>query len=407
MSPKPPCFAEFINSFSAKLGGFGDIRWETKKSTIMRIALLSTVYPLRGGIAQFNAALYRELEKTHDVRAFTFTRQYPSLLFPGETQYVTETDNADPIPSVEILDSINPISYFRTAQRIRDFKPDLLLTKFWMPFFAPSLGYVSGKLRKCGTKTITMLDNVIPHEPRIGDRQLLRYFLDRTDGFIAMSEIVKNDLLKLKPGAKYALTPHPVYAHFGEPVDSDEARQKLGIPGDKNVLLFFGFIRKYKGLDILIQALEDLPESYLLVVAGEMYGDFAEYKKFIDATGTAAKIKLFVRYIDDDEVPLFFSAADVAVLPYKSATQSGIAQIARHFHLPLIVTDAGGLAEMVEEGKTGLVVRTLDSRKIAERIAFYFDSDLKARFSSAIAGQSHKYTWVGFVEAILALYAQI
>lgn len=373
----------------------------------MRIAILSTFYPFRGGIAQFSASLYRELQKQHEVRAYTFTRQYPGILFPGQTQYVTEPDNADPVPATEVLDSINPISYRRTAKLIQEFKPELLLMKFWMPFFAPSLGYVAGKLRKSGAKAITILDNVIPHERRAGDTALLRYFLNRNNGFIAMSKTVQRDLIMLKPDARVVLTPHPAYGHFGKKVSCCMARKKLNIPEDKNVLLFFGFIRAYKGLDILIQALQYLSEDYLLLVAGEMYGDFAQYRRVIEATETASKIKLFVRYINDGEVPLFFSAADVAVLPYKSATQSGIAQIAFHFHLPLIATDVGGLAEAVEDGVTGLLAHSLESEALAAKIKYYFEKDLKNRFSQAVEKESHKYSWTAFVEKLLDLYNRL
>jgi len=203
------------------------------------------------------------------------------------------------------------------------------------------------------------------------------------------------------------LTPHPAYGHFGKNVSCDMARKKLGISEDKNIMLFFGFIRAYKGLDILIQALQYLTDDYLLLVAGEMYGDFEQYQQLIEATGTALKIKLFVRYINDNEVPLFFSAADVAVLPYKSATQSGIAQIASHFHLPLIATDVGGLAEAVEDGVTGLLVHSLESEALAAKIKYYFEKDLKNRFSKAVETESYKYSWTAFVEKLLDLYNRL
>jgi glycosyltransferase involved in cell wall biosynthesis len=373
----------------------------------MRIALLSTMHPLRGGIAQFNASLYRELEKKHEVRAYTFTRQYPGLLFPGQSQYVTESDKADPVPAIEILDSINPFSYAKTAATIRRFNPDLLVMKFWMPFFAPALGFVAGKLRKSGAKVISILDNAIPHERRFGDLLLLRYFLSRNDAFVVMSKIVQDDLLKLKPDAVSVLTPHPVYAHFGQLVDREKARQILEIPKNKHVLLFFGFIRPYKGLDLLIRAMANLSDDYLLLVAGEMYGDFKSYRQIIDETGTASKIKLLIRYNDDEEVALFFSAADVAVLPYKSATQSGSAQIASHFNLPLIVTNVGGLAETVEEGKTGLVVRRLAAGDLAGALQRFFENELSEKFSQAVADASQKYSWEVFVEKLFEVYDRL
>lgn len=372
----------------------------------MKIALLSTMYPFRGGIAQFNAALYRELEKAHQVQAYTFTRQYPGLLFPGHTQYVTAEDRADPIPTRPVLDSINPYSYWRTAGEIGVFGPHLLLTKFWMPFFAPSLGYVAGKLRRRGVRAISILDNVLPHERRPGDRLLAKYFLSRNDAFVVMSEAVERDLLALAPRARYVRVPHPAYCHFGAAPPRAEARRRLAIPENKNVLLFFGFIREYKGLNIAIQAMQFLSDAYLLVIAGEMYGDWQRYQALIEHCGVKHRIAPYIRYINDDEVPLFFGAADVAVLPYKSATQSGIGKLARHYALPQIVTRVGGLPEEVDHGKTGLVVRPNDPEALAAAIRSYFEHDMRPGFVAALH-QRREFGWPEFVDRILALYDQI
>lgn len=373
----------------------------------MKIAYLSTFYPFRGGIAQFNASLYRELEKYHDIRAFTFTRQYPHLLFPGATQYVAPADKVDEIPAQPILDSINPFSYRKAAALMRAYAPHLVLTKFWMPFFAPSLGYVAGKLRRRGATAIAIIDNLIPHEQRPGDMLLVRYFLQRYDGFVVMSKTVERDLLQLQPEARYTFKPHPLYDHFGATLPTDEARQKLGLPRDKKIILFFGFIRAYKGLDNLIRATAFLPDDYCVVIAGEMYGDFASYQTLIDETQTANRIKLFVRYIDDAEVPAFFSAADVCVLPYISATQSGIVQIAFNFNLPVIVTDVGGLAEMVENGETGLVVDSPTPQELATKIRFYFENKLEQNMRQAIAQKRGYFSWGGFAEAVMELYGKV
>ncbi len=373
----------------------------------MKIAYLSTFYPFRGGIAQFNASLYRELEKHHDIRAFTFTRQYPRLFFPGATQYVTPADKVDKIPAQPILDSINPFSYRKTAALMRSYAPDLVLTKFWMPFFAPSLGHVAGKLRRAGATAIAILDNLIPHEQRPGDLLFVTYFLRRYDGFLVMSKTVEHDLLRLRPEARYTLKPHPLYDHFGEALPTEEARQKLGLPRDKKIILFFGFIRAYKGLDNLIRAAAFLPDDYCVVIAGEMYGDFASYQALIEETQTANRIKLFVRYIDDAEVPAFFSAADVCVLPYKSATQSGIVQIAFNFNLPVIVTDVGGLAEMVENGETGLVVSLPTPQELAMKIRYYFENKLEQKMRPAIAQKRGYFSWAGFAEAVMELYGRV
>ncbi|MEK7727930.1 MAG: glycosyltransferase [candidate division KSB1 bacterium] len=393
----------------------------------MRIAYLSTFYPFRGGIAQFNASLFREFHKRHEAAAFTFTRQYPDLLFPGATQYVTPSDRVDQISAAQVLDTINPLSYFKTARVIQNFKPDLLVMKFWMPFFAPSLGTVAGRLRKHGTRVISILDNLIPHEKRPGDLALIRYFLRRNDGFIAMSKTVERDLKLFLPdvekrsadllfaagkrpalrNAQYVLKPHPIYDHFGEAIPSAEARAKLGLPHNKRIVLFFGFIRDYKGLDTLIRATAHLSDEYCVVIAGEMYGDFAKYEALIDEVQVRARCKLFIRYIDDAEVPTFFSAAEVCVLPYKSATQSGIVQIAFNFNLPVIATDVGGLAEMVEDNVTGLILRSHEPKALAGLIRKHFEERLRESFSRNIAQRRHALSWAGFAEAILGLYENL
>lgn len=371
----------------------------------MKIAYLSTFYPYRGGIAQFNASLYRKFaEKGHDVRAFTFRRQYPSILFPGQTQLVTENDQADPVPAGRVLDTINPLTYLSASRRIAAWKPDLLIMKFWMPFFAPSLGYVAGKLKRNGTTVISILDNVIPHEKRPGDMMLIRYFLKRNDAFIAMSHSVQKDLLLLNPGAEYRLKPHPLYDHYEPAIDKKEARRRLGLPADKKIILFFGFIRGYKGLDVLIGAMKSLPDDYHLVIAGEVYGSFDSYQKQVDTLQLSGRISCFTRYITDPEVPLFFSSADVCVLPYKSATQSGITQIAYHYHLPVIATDVGGLSEMIEHGATGMIIPEVTPGAVAEAIRTYYDHNYAPVFSAEIARRRDRFSWSGFADEIINLY---
>ncbi len=373
----------------------------------MKIALLSTLYPFRGGIAQFNAALFNEFKKKHTVKAYTFTRQYPNFLFPGQTQYVTESDNAEVIDSEEVLDSINPLSYFLTARKINLYRPRLLIAKFWMPFFAPSLGYVSHKLQRQGTKSIAIIDNLIPHERRIGDINLVKYFINRFDAFVVMSKEVERDLLRFSPNAKYVLHPHPIYDHFAKKVEKEKASNQLNLPQNKKIILFFGFIRKYKGLDILLRSMRHLSDDYLLLVAGEIYGSFDEYQKIIDEEEIAGKVSLHIRYINDDEVPLFFSAADVTVLPYKSATQSGIAQIAMHYELPLIVTQKGGLPEMIQHEKTGLILENEDAEELARLIDYYFQKNCKSKFAKEIAKQKERYSWPQFAQGLLTLYEQL
>ena len=372
----------------------------------MKIAYLSTFFPFRGGIAQFNAALYRHFEKEHDIKAYTFSRQYPDLLFPGKTQMVQEGDKPDQIPSVQILDTINPFSYISAAGKIKKYDPDLMLTKFWMPFFAPSLGWVARKIKK-RTVNIAILDNVIPHERRPGDIALTKFFLNQYHGFIVMSKQVESDLLELKPEAVYKYNPHPLYSHFGEITDQGTARKKLGLPDDKKILLFFGFIRGYKGLDVLIEAMKYLPDDYLCVVAGESYGDFSKYEEKIKENDAEDKIKLFVRYINDDEVPIFFSAADVCVQPYKSATQSGIAGISFHFDLPIIATDVGGLKEIIEPYNTGMIVKKPDPEMISDAIKDYFRNDRKAGFADNIRKFKEITSWENFADKILELNEEL
>lgn len=366
----------------------------------MKIAFLSTFYPFRGGIAQFNASMYRAFEKEHIVKAFTFTRQYPDFLFPGETQMVTAKDNADKIPSERVLDTLNPFTYLAAANKIKAFSPDILLMKYWMSYMAPSLGTVARKLKK-KSKVITILDNVIPHEKRFFDASFTKYFLKQNHGFVVMSDSVKNDLLKFVPDAKYISHPHPLYDHFGKKADTADAKAKLNIPSGKKVILFFGFIRDYKGLDLLIDAVAKLNDEYVLVIAGEVYGSFDKYAQQIEKLGINTKISLHVRYISDEEVPLFFSSADVCVLPYKSATQSGITSIAYHFDLPMIATDTGGLKESIHHNKTGLIVNSPDSDLIAEAIAHYFDQDLKSRFQDEIRLLKDKLSWSSLSNAII------
>jgi glycosyltransferase involved in cell wall biosynthesis len=372
----------------------------------VRIAFLSPFYPYRGGIAQPSALLYRELEKNHEVRAFTFTRQYPGILFPGSNQYVTANDKADKIAAERVLDTINPLSWFKTARRINTFKPELFITAFWMPFFAPSYGVVSKRVRK-KAKVISLLHNVIPHEKRLGDIALLRYFLKQNDGFGVMSESVRNDLLKLNPSAQYFFHGLPLYNHFGTSVEAVSAKKNLGIPLDKKVLLFFGFIRDYKGLDLLIEVISQLDDSYVLVIAGESYGSFDKYDKQIDALNVRQRIVKHVRYISDDEVPSFFSVADVCVLPYKSATQSGITSIAYHFNLPVIATDVGGLRETVSHQATGFIANEVSTLSLTFLIRNYFSQNLKEQFSKNIVQLKERLSWKHYADSLIDFYSKL
>lgn len=374
----------------------------------MKFAYLSTFHPFRGGIAQFNARLMRELlSQGHAVSPYTFTTQYPEKLFPGKTQMVTTEDIADPINAPRVVSSIGPLSWPSAANTIAQGKPDVLLMKYWMSFFGPSLGSVSGSLRKRGVKAITMLDNVIPHEKRFFDAAFTRYFLKRNDAFVAMSEKVKADLLSLRPDAKVILLPHPLYDHFGAPLPMAEARKKLGIQDDRKVSLFFGFIRDYKGLDLLIDAMAMLPADHVLIIAGEPYGDMAKYHEAIARQGLKDRVVDHIRYIADQEVPMFFSAVDAVVLPYKSATQSGITAIAYHFGTPVLATDVGGLKESVEHDRTGLIVPAPEAGAIAEAIAGFHASGRASSYRARIAELREELSWKRFADQLVTFASSL
>jgi glycosyltransferase involved in cell wall biosynthesis len=366
----------------------------------MRIAYLSTFYPYRGGIAQFNASLYRALEKEHQVKAFTFTRQYPEILFPGKTQMVENDETADKIPAERVLDSVNPLSYWQTGKKIKAFQPDLLIMKYWMSFLAPSLGTAAGFAGK-KTKVITVLDNVIPHEKKFFDNAFTKYFLNKNDGFIAMSDAVMHDLHLLKPNAQCIRMDHPLYDHFGEQMDRAKACTELNIDPSKKNLLFFGFIRDYKGLDLLIEAFNTLDNSYNLIIAGECYGSFDKYRDMINNSPLKENIHVFTDYIPDNKVPVFFGAADVCILPYKSATQSGITSIAYHFGVPIIATDVGGLKESITHESTGLIVPKPDKELLSESIKFYFVKSQQAKMKHDIIQLKERLSWSKFAEGII------
>ena len=367
----------------------------------MRIALLSCFYPFRGGISQFNASLYLELGKSHTVKAFNFTRQYPEFLFPGKTQYVTKDDDAVPIESDALLDTANPFTYGRTYRAIRDWEPDLVIISYWMSYFAPSLGYIARRLRK-RCKVISILHNVVPHEPRFFDAPLTRYFLSGCTGNVTLCDEVAEDLKRLSPKAPNITLFHPIYGHFGEKMPREEAEKALGLkPGMRN-LLFFGLIRDYKGLDILLDAFGKLDSGYQLIVAGEPYGSFVKYRNIIDRSPAKDRIRLFTRYIKDSEVKVFFSASDLAVLPYRSATQSGISAIAYHFEVPMVVTDVGGLRQSIGDCGTGLVAPKADADCVVREIRTYVsDANLKTLCVNSIKAEKDRLSWRTFSKRLL------
>ena len=373
----------------------------------MKIAILSCFYPYRGGISQFNACLYDELRKNHIVKAFNFKRQYPEFLFPGKTQYVTPDDEAVPVESESLLDTANPFSYISTYKTIKAWKPDVLIVRYWMSYFAPSLGYITRRMKK-HCKVISILDNVIPHEPRFFDTPLTKYFIKGSTGSVTLCEAVSKDLLEIDKDVPYTVIQHPLYSHFGKKKNREEAEAKLGLkPGMKNIL-FFGLIRTYKGLDILLEAFGRLPEDYQLIIAGEPYGSFEKYQDIIDRLPNKDKIFKNLKYIKDSEVTDYFSAADLAVLPYRSATQSGISSVSYHFEVPMIVTDVGGLKETIGDRGTGIVAAEGSPECICKEIIRYFsDPKIEEDCIRNIRMEKERLSWKTFATRLEEFIQQI
>ena len=373
----------------------------------MKIAILSCFYPYRGGISQFNACLYDELSRNHVVKAFNFSRQYPEFLFPGKTQYVTADDEAVPVESVSLLDTANPFSYISTYKAIRKWNPDVLIVRYWMSYFAPSLGYITRRMKK-HCKVISILDNVIPHEPRFFDTPLTRYFLTGSTGSVTLCEAVSEDLLKIKPEADFTVIQHPLYSHFGLKKDRQEAERELGLESGKKNILFFGLIRKYKGLDILLEAFGKLSEDYQLIIAGEPYGSFDPYQQIIDRLPGKDRIHASLKYIKDSEVSKYFSAADLAVLPYRSATQSGISSVSYHFEVPMIVTDVGGLKETIGDRGTGIVASEISPEAISKEILRFFGSEeIRRNCIENIRKEKERLSWKTFAEKLTDFIEQL
>jgi len=370
----------------------------------MKILILGTAYPLRGAMAQLNAILGWHLSKKHDVEIVSFKRQYPSLFFPGKTQF-DPSKPLFPLPTTVILDSINPLSWYNTARIIAQRQPHLVIMRYWMPFFAPCFGTIARLVKRWSDATVVCIcDNVIPHERRPGDRWLTRYFFRSVDRFIVQSKAVEQDLLAFYPQARYLLVSHPVYDVFGVAVSKDDARKKMGITSER-VVLFFGYIRRYKGLHLLIDAMKLVNESLPVkaLVVGEFYEDEKPYREHITHAGVEQSVQLVPEYVPNEKVADYFSAADVVVLPYLSATQSGITQIAYNFGKPVIATDVGGLAEVVVDGVSGLVVPPNDPRKFADAIVKFYNEDLEETLAAGSRQEKKKYSWDTMVEAIESL----
>lgn len=372
----------------------------------MKISLVGPFPPYRGGIADFNAALYLHLHQKHQVQTVNFRMLYPALIFPGKTQY-KRGPIAQEVASEALLSSVNPLSWRRAARRIVDQAPELVVFRYWMPFFAPALGFLARRIkRRTEASILAICDNIVPHEPQPWDRFLTRYFLGQADYFIVMSRSVEQDLLTLYPQAVYRYSPHPVYDIFGPGLEKTEARRRLGLKS-RRVILYFGLIRPYKGLDILIRAarqLQTLQEDFTILVVGECYQDPEGYRQLARENGVEDVFDWRLEFVPDDEVGLYFSAADVVALPYKTATQSGIVQIAYHFNRPVIVTRVGGLPEIVADGEVGYVVPP-ESSALAEALGRFFREDRFEEFSANIAGYKDRFSWSRMITTIEELAA--
>jgi len=369
----------------------------------LRIALVGPMHPYRGGIAHYLEKMETGLrERGHETVPVTFTRQYPELLFPGKTQYVEDAETTDDDP-VRLLDSLNPWTWYQTARYLAEQEPDVVLFKYWMSYFAPSFGLIARYLRRRGVRVVTVVDNALPHERRPGDKLLGTFFLRACDGLIVMSDEVEGDLHDLGIEAPIRRVNHPIYNTFGEARPRAEARDELGLPAEAPVLLFFGFVRRYKGLHVLLEALprivERLPDVRL-VIAGEFYDDKSFYEALIEKHQLGPYLHLHDGYVSDEDVAAYFSAADVVVQPYVSATQSGVAKIAYHFERPLIMTDVGGLAEMMPDGEAGLVVPPEDPAALAEAVLRFFKNDMRGSLTEGVRREKAKYTWEPLYDAV-------
>lgn len=373
----------------------------------MIVSIIGSAHPLRGGgISTFNERLAEVLGGMgHRVVIESFSLQYPSFLFPGKSQF---TDEPAP-PGITIrseINSVNPLTWLRVGRRIGKERPDLVIVRYWLPFMGPAFGTILRLIKKLSPKArvLCIVDNLIPHESRPGDAAFTRYFIKPVDAFVTMSRKVLEDLRGAAPGKPSAYTPHPLYDNFGDPLPREEAARFLRLDPFKKYCLFFGFIRAYKGLDLLLEAMQDerLREADIhCIIAGEYYDDAAKYKALIADERVAGRIHAFTQFIPNSEVAHYFSATDLVVQPYRTATQSGITQMAYHFEKPMVVTDVGGLAEVVPHGEVGYVVRP-EPRAIADVILKFFKEEGAAeRMRTAIQHEKQNYSWEEFIRVVM------
>jgi len=370
-----------------------------------KILLLGPAHPCRGGIAASTEQLARMLQRQgHHVEICSFRLQYPSLLFPGKSQFSTSPAPRD-LMIHRWVNSINPFNWMIQGRRIRQRQYDLLVVRYWTPFLAPALGAIC-RFAKCKGMTVTALvDNLIPHELHFWDKPLTRFFVRSIDDFVVMSHQVKEQIATFCPGKSIRYSPHPIYDIYGAKIDRAEAARQLGLDVSQRWALFFGLVRPYKGLDWLLEAWAILKRRGVvsdkkLLVGGEFYENEEKYQKQMAQLGLTSDVVIHNRFIPDNQVAAYFSLSDVAIQPYKSATQSGITQIAYHFEIPMIVTDVGGLAEIVPDGKTGYVAAP-NPQAVADAIErFYADGPID-RFATAIRQEKRRFSWEALAQAVL------
>ncbi|MBK0402150.1 glycosyltransferase [Adhaeribacter sp. BT258] len=369
-----------------------------------KVVIIGPAYPLRGGLATFNERLARAFnEAGDDAEIVTFSLQYPDFLFPGQTQFSTDPAPKD-LKIKALINSVNPLSWLKTGLYLKKQKPDIVIFRFWLPFMGPALGtiahIISGNKH---TRILAITDNVIPHEKRPGDWVFTKYFLSACHGFITMSRSVLEDLKKFVPEKPAVYHPHPLYDNFGESQPKTVAKTALKLDPETNYLLFFGFIRAYKGLDLLLEAFADERLAKLknvkLIIAGEYYEDAEPYEKLIQKYNLENRLVRATDFIPNSQVATYFSAADLIVQPYKNATQSGVSQIAYHFDKPMLVTDVGGLAELIPDGKVGYVTQP-NTKAIADAIYDFYTSGKEAYFIEQVKFYKQQFSWKAMLGAI-------
>ncbi len=379
----------------------------------MKIRILGPAHPYRGGIAKFDEVLAAAFGREgHEVKIINFTLQYPSFLFPGRTQY-TRMAPPEGIVIERRINSVNPLNWPVVGREIAREDPELVIPRFWMPFMGPSLGTIVRTIghRSPHTRIIALADNIVPHEHRPGDRPLTDYFLRQTDAVVYMSDEVGRDLDSFDYKGLQAMSPHPIYDTYGTPVSKEEACAALGLDPESSYVLFFGFIRDYKGLDLLLEAwamlkAKGFTRGRKLLVGGEYYGNKEKYDALIESLGLADDVIVHDRYIDENQVRNYFGAADLVVQPYKSATQSGVTQVAYHFGVPMVVTRVGGLPEIVPDGRVGYVVDVAPSA-IAEAIARFYDEHKTEEFRANISAEKERFSWSALTDTFIRLCGEI